>query len=101
MYRVNELRTLVIEATFYDEDGVLDIPGTGHYKLYDKATGTIIIATTAITITASTYRITIPNTLISLIDRDNESETKVLVLDWTDGGYVGRELLEFDVVKAN
>ena len=99
MKKVNEQTTVVIDIDFYDEDGEPDIPTTGHYRLDDKITGDAIIASTAMTIVDYTYRITIPSASVTIRDTNNESEVKVLTVDWTDGGYVGRSVIEFEVVN--
>lgn len=99
MYRVNEKSTAIIELTFYDEDGFLDIPTSASYRLDDKATGTAIIGTTSIPVVASTYRLVIANTYITIIDSTNEVETKILTLTWVDNTYTGQAVYEFEVVN--
>lgn len=66
---VKELSNYKTTATFYDEDGSLVTPSRAvSYRVVDSATGTVVVAETPVTVTASSVDIVIPaasNTCIS------------------------------------
>ncbi len=83
MEQINENNTIDLELTFYDRDGVLVVPASGHYRIDDLYSNTVIKASTSFIPTSSTHIITIPSSLNTILDVTKFSEIRIVTIDYT------------------
>jgi hypothetical protein len=87
---VNEGSTHVVTASFSDEDGNAVIPTSASYRVDDAASGTVVIAATAVTPTAAVIDIVIPAAKNMILNAGRSLEQRVLTVTFTySGGKTG------------
>lgn len=82
---INEKTTLLVTAAFFDEDGIASTPTAATYRLHDRASGTVILNTTALTGLGTTKVIEITSAQNALVAAAAASEEHVLTLEWDYG----------------
>jgi hypothetical protein len=78
MKTVTEQQSISLTLDFKDERGLHMVPYEGYYRLYDKASKTLLIGTTKFVPVTYTYTIIIDPANNSIIDSERDIEEKVL-----------------------
>lgn len=77
---VNEGTTAYLTVAFYDKTDVLAAPTTINYRVDDLASGTNIVASTAVGSPASSVEITLTAAANAILDSLNEYEVRVVTI---------------------
>ena len=79
---VNEKSTIILPINFRDENGDAVTPTSATVRIDDKGSGTQIRAEAAISVTSSTYDLTVTGAENEILDQENDYETRVITLAW-------------------
>lgn len=83
LHEVNEKSTLIVTASFFDDTGAAVTPSAATYRIHDKASGTIIVATTSLSGLSTTKDIEVTSTQNALINQSDNAEEHILTLEFT------------------
>lgn len=88
MERIPEGTTNYITLEFFDKDGAPVVPSTVTWEAWDKKSKTQISAPASLT-PAAVIELTIPTTVNAMVDEDNETEIRQIVIKTTYSGSQG------------
>lgn len=83
--QINESTTLLVDVSFWDEDGVAAIPSSATYRIDDVYSGTVIQAATSMGSMAATITVEITAAQNALIDATQNKEERIITVDWRYG----------------
>ena len=103
MKQVNERSTATLVLTFSNEYKILVTPTSAKYQIIDEDTGTVLTFWTALTVITTSYALTIGQDNNRIINRDNESENRIVTVVFEYGSPVKQCTSEFkyEVKKLN
>lgn len=94
LFEVTERSTAWLTVSFYNRAGVLEIPATATYEIWDVASGTTIKASTSLT-PASSIEITLSSDDNKILNQELFREARKVIVT---AAYAGSEKLVQDYV---
>lgn len=82
---INEKTTLLVTCAFFDEDGIASTPSAATYRVHDRGTGTVIVASTPLTGLSTTKTIEVTSAQNAMVIATSSIEEHVLTLEWDYG----------------
>ena len=99
MDEINEGTTAILTVAFTDENSAAVTPDTATYMLYDKFSGTVIIAETSIGSLDTSIDIEISAANNEIIDQSMRYELKTVYLEFTYDGRQGSAEYTYKVLN--
>ena len=85
LHEINEKTTLLVTVSFFDDAGAAVTPSAATYRIHDKASGAIIVATTSLAGLSTTKEIEVTSAQNALLNQSDNTEEHILTLTFTYG----------------